>query len=473
MYCVKCKKKTNTTNEKLVTTSNNRTMKRGNCSVCGTTKTQFVKSSKGGSILNKMINSLPVEMHLLGHNFTGPGTKLNKRLNADLTPKEWSKPINRIDKAAYHHDICYLKNNDTETRNRVCDKNMLEEMKNIYNPSLRERMERGLVSTLIGTKKRFGWGVRKYGTGYIKKKKFTTLAEELHRPIKRKFKKRRVIVNGIDKIWAADLADLTAFKDYNDGYTFLLLVIDTFSKYGYLILLKNKKGETVADALKDIFEKRKPEKLWTDKGKEFYNKNVKDLVELYSTENEEKSSIAERWVRTIKEKMWKYFTDNNTYKYIDVLPDLVEDYNNTVHSSTKLTPKEASKKKNELTVWRNLYPDRYKKYNITPKFSVGDEVRITKKKKVFEKGYTTRWTEEIFTIKEIRDTNPITYILKDLNDKEIKGTFYEPELQKTEQQIYRIEKVIEKEKGRSFVKWKGYSDEFNSWVDNKDLIDLS
>ena len=170
MYCVKCRKKTNTTSEKLVTTTNNRTMKRGSCAVCGTTKTQFIANPKGEGILNRMINTLPVEMHLLGHNFTGPGTKLNKRLNADLTPKAWSKPINRIDKAAYHHDICYLKNNDTETRNRVCDKNMLEEMKNIYNPSLRERMERGLVSSLIGAKKRFGWGVRKYGTGYIKKK---------------------------------------------------------------------------------------------------------------------------------------------------------------------------------------------------------------------------------------------------------------------------------------------------------------
>ena len=281
----------------------------------------------------------------------------------------------------------------------------------------------------------------------IKKKKFTTLAEELHRPIKRKFKKRRVIVRGIDKIWAADLADMTVLSKENEGYRFLLLVIDTFSKYGYLIPLKDKKGETVADALKDIFKKRKPEKLWTDKGREFYNKDVKDLVELYSTENEEKSSIAERWIRTIKEKMWKYFTDNNTYKYIDVLPDLVEDYNNTVHSSTKLTPKEASKKKNVLTVWRNLYPDRFKKYDITPKFSVGDRVRITKKKKVFEKVYTTRWTEEIFTITEIQNTNPVTYKLADLQGEEIKGTFYEPELQKTEQQIYRIEKVIKKEKG--------------------------
>ena len=269
------------------------------------------------------------------------------------------------------------------------------------------------------------------------------------------------------------MADLSALSKVNDGHTFLLLVIDTFSKYGYLIPLKNKKGKTVADALKDIFKKRKPEKLWTDKGKEFDNENVKDLINLYHTENEEKSSIVERWVRTIKEKIWKYFTDNNTYKYIDVLPDLVEDYNNTVHSSIKLTPKEASKKKNELTVWRNLYPDRYKKYNITPKFSVGDKVRISKKKAVFEKGYTTRWTEEIFTITEIQNTNPVTYKLADLQGKEIKGTFYEPELQKTEQQIFRIEKVIKKEKGRSLVKWKGYSDKFNSWVDNKDLIDLS
>ena len=305
------------------------------------------------------------------------------------------------------------------------------------------------------------------------------LAEELHKPVKRKFRKRRVRVSGNNKIWAADLADMQAFAKYNNGNTFLLLVIDTFNKYGWIIPLKNKKGETMVKAFKTIFEEgRIPEKLWTDKGKEFYNKKMDNLrklydIELYSTENEEKSSIAERWIRTMKEKMFKYFTDNNTYKYIDQLPDLVEDYNNTVHSSTKLTPVEASKEKNELTVWRNLYPDRYKTSRLNPKFSKGDEVRITKKKKVFEKGYTTRWTEEIFTIKEIRETNPITYKLKDLQGEEIKGTFYEPELQKTEQQIFRIEKIIKKEKGKSLVKWKGYPDKFNSWVDNKDLIDLS
>ena len=138
---------------------------------------------------------------------------------------------------------------------------------------------------------------------------------------------------------------MTAFKNYNDGYTFLLLVIDMFSKYGWIIPLKDKKGITVAKELEELFKERKPDKLWTDRGTEFYNENVKDLVELYSTENEEKSSIVERWIRTMKEKIWKYFTDNNTYKYIDVLPDLVEYYNNTVHSSTKLTPIEGVKRK--------------------------------------------------------------------------------------------------------------------------------
>ena len=301
------------------------------------------------------------------------------------------------------------------------------------------------------------------------------LAEELHKPVKRKFRKRRVLVSGIDKIWAADLADMQALSKENEGYKFLLLVIDTFSKYGWIVPLKDKKGETIVKALKEIFKEsgRRPDKLWTDKGREFFNKDVRDLVYLYATENEEKSSIAERWIRTMKEKMFKYFTDNNTYNYINALPELVEDYNNTVHSSTKLTPTDASKEENELTVWRNLYPDRYKTSRLNPKFSVGDKVRITKKKKDFEKGYTARWTEEIFTIKEIRETNPITYKLEDLQGEEIEGTFYEPELQKTEQQIYRIEKIIKKEKGRSFVKWKGYSDKFNSWVDNKDLIDLN
>ena len=271
MYCVKSKKRTDTTNEQITTTKNNRHMKRGICIICGTTKTQFINAQKGGSLLNKFINNLPVEMHLPGHNFTGPGTKLNKRLKPDLTPKEWSKPVNRVDKAAYHHDICYLKNNDTATRNAVCDKIMLKELEGIYNPTIKEKMERGLDSSLIGTKARFGWGVDK--------KKAPTLAEELHKPIRRKFEKRRVLVNGIDRIWAADLVDMQAFSKFNRGIKYLLAVIDVFSKYGWLIPLKDKTGKSVASALKTIFKERKPEKMWVDKGKEFYNKDVKELID--------------------------------------------------------------------------------------------------------------------------------------------------------------------------------------------------
>jgi len=111
--------------------------------------------------LNDTINSLPFEMHLPGPNFTGPGTKLNKCLNPDMTPKARSKSINRVDKAAYHHDICYVKNKDTKTRNEKCDAEMLQERDGIYNPTLRERMGRGVVSKIIGTKKRFGMGLKK------------------------------------------------------------------------------------------------------------------------------------------------------------------------------------------------------------------------------------------------------------------------------------------------------------------------
>ena len=172
----------------------------------------------------------------------------------------------------------------------------IKELKGIYNPTLRERLDKSIVSKLIGTKVKFGMGVIK------------DLAEELHKPIRNKFKKRRVLVNGIDKIWAADLVDMQAFTKFNRGFKYLLAVIDVFSKYGWLIPLKDKTGKSVASALKTIFEERKPEKMWVDKGKEFYKKDVKDLIKLYSTENEEKSSVVERWIRTMKENVEIFFS---------------------------------------------------------------------------------------------------------------------------------------------------------------------
>ena len=161
MYCVKCKRSTGTNNIERVTSKNNRNMLRGTCEVCGKTKTQFIKANVGQGFANKLINSLPFEMHLPGHNFTGPGTKLNVRLNPDLTPKSFSKPINRVDDAAYRHDLCYARHRDTETRNSLCDKNMLAELKDVYNPTVREKFDKSLVEKIIGTKARFGWGLKK------------------------------------------------------------------------------------------------------------------------------------------------------------------------------------------------------------------------------------------------------------------------------------------------------------------------
>ena len=298
-----------------------------------------------------------------------------------------------------------------------------------------------------------------------------SLAEELHKPIRRKFKKRTVLVNVIDRIWAADLVDMQAFSKFNRGVNYLLAIIDVFSKYGWLIPLKDKTGKSVASALKTIFKERKPEKLWLDKGEEYYNKYVKDLIELFSTENKEQSSVVERWIRT-KEKMWKYFSANSRNVYINVLPDLVREYNNTRHSSIKMAPTKANKKENELRVWRNLYPDYPAIKDIKPKFSVGDRLRTSKKKKTFEKGYTTRWTEEIFTIAKVKRTSLVTYRIADLNGEEITDTFYEPELQKTSQELFRIEKVIKRGKKKSLTKWKGYSNDFHSWVDNKDIVNI-
>ena len=142
----------------------------------------------------------------------------------------------------------------------------------------------------------------------------------------------RVNENSIDEIWAADLIDLQAFSKNNNGIKYLLTVIDIFSKFVSIVPLKRKTGQEVANAFSRILKERRPSKTWVDRGREFYNKGVQKLVELYSTENEEKSCVIERCNRTIKEKLFKYFSDNNTRKFVDVLNLLVGQYNNTSHS---------------------------------------------------------------------------------------------------------------------------------------------
>ena len=268
------------------------------------------------------------------------------------------------------------------------------------------------------------------------------------------------------------------FSKWNKGYKYLLMIIDVFSKFGWIVPLKNKTGETVAAAFKNILNGgRIPKFIWTDKGKEFYNKNMKKLLDLhkitlYSTENEEKSSVVERWNRTIKNKMWKRFTQQSSTHYLNMLPEILDEYNNQKHRSIKMSPIDASKKKNEGIVYYNLF-GHIKPIATKPKFEVGDKVRISKyKRKLFDKGYTPNWTEEIFLISKVLNTNPHTYEITDLQGELITGSFYEQELLKTNQNKFRIEKVIRKDnkKKMALVKWSGYKT--NSWVPIKDLEKL-
>ena len=186
-------------------------------------------------------------------------------------------------------------------------------------------------------------------------------------------------------------------------------------------------------------------------------KDYRNSIEIYSTHNEGKSVIAERFVRTLKNKIYKYMTSISKNVYIDKLDDIVNEYNNTYHRKIKLKP---------IDVKGNTYIDFGKDVNDKDsKIKVGDHVRISKYKNSFAKGYTPNWSEEVFVIKEIKNAAPWTYVINDLNGEEIIGTFYENELQNTNQEESKIEKVIEKKGDKSYVKWKGYDNSFNICID--------
>ena len=142
--------------------------------------------------------------------------------------------------------------------------------------------------------------------------------------------------------------------------------------------------------------------------------------------------------------MYKYLTANNTYTYINALKAMLKKYNNTIHSSIQMKPKDAALKENTIDVYNALYED-YKPIFPYNKFDIGDKVRISRKKKTFEKGYTPNWSEELFVIDKQLDTSPVIYSLKDLKGENIEGSFYEPELQKSSQEVFRIESVLKQD----------------------------
>ena len=297
----------------------------------------------------------------------------------------------------------------------------------------------------------------------------------LHKPVKYKFPRRKIIVGGIGHQWQADLVDVSRLSKYNTDIKFLLTCIDVFSRKAWVIPLRDKSGSTLLAAFQSISDTL-PKRIQTDKGTEFLNRKVqtwlKDRgVHFFTTENEDiKASLVERFNRTLKSKLWRYFTKNDTLSYLTVLQDIVDTYNHTPHRSIGMAPVDVNDK-TLGRVWLRLYGDSPSDYK-TPDLEAGDSVRISKARRAFKKGYLPQWTEEIFIISKTQNTQPPTFRLKDWNGEEIEGSFYAQELQKIDKSdnVYRIERVLKEEKNRIFVKWLGYPDSFNSWVLKKDLV---
>ena len=282
--------------------------------------------------------------------------------------------------------------------------------------------------------------------------------------MRRRFRSRCVVVGGPNQQWQADLVDVSRLKKTNDGTTFLLTVIDMFSKRAWCIPLKNKSAVSLVAAFAPLLGNKAPITLQTDKGSEFLNRVLQKLLKEYgvhhfTTHNEEtKASIVERFNRTLKTRMWRYFTKIQSVRYIDVLHDFVRCYNNTFHRAIGMAPYEVNAT-NQEEVWQRLYG--HESVGI-PKYRVGDCVRISKAKRQFKKGYMANWSEELFTIVDAR----------------LAGTFYEPELYKvvvSKYKTYRIEEILRwrNKRQEAFLKWFGWPAAFNSWVDAKTLVNYS
>ncbi|XP_061190340.1 uncharacterized protein LOC133198230 [Saccostrea echinata] len=336
------------------------------------------------------------------------------------------------------------------------------------------------------------------GMGKIKKFLQNQDAYSLQKKVRRKgFKRRRVVVQGIDYQWEADLADVQNLSEYNDGINFLLVIVDVFSRYLWVRPLKDRKAKSVMDAFKDVFQgSRRPKALRTDKGSEFYNRllqrYLKDQgIKIFYALNETKANFAERYIQTLKKRLYRYFTHLQKYKYSDILQDVVQSINDTPNRSLNGRTPASVTKANEEEVRLDAYLVRRRKATQVPQvkksnkskkrlpytFKIGDQVRITHLRRPFQRDYDQTYTEEIFVIRDrwVSQGIPI-YKLKDLTDDPIQGTFYASELQKVlkdDDTIWRIDKILRKRKVRGkeevLVRWLGWPKKFDSWIPKGDI----
>lgn len=307
----------------------------------------------------------------------------------------------------------------------------------------------------------------------------------LYKPRHKKFKRRKTIARSLHDNWQIDLADMTHVSRYNDNMNFILTCIDVLSRMAFAKPVRRKTGKDVAKALEDIFIENgvHPRIIQGDQGNEFFNRDVGEVlnkykIKLYFVSSDVKASLIERWNRTLKMRMTKWFHKANTFRYIDKLDDLVDAYNSSRHSVTNMKPIDVTKD-NENELRERLYFDQFP-LKAKFKYDKGATVRITRVKGTFEKSTTSpNFTQEHFIIIERRATNPVTYRLKSENGEILVGNFYEQELQEikppSDDKEYQVDILATKKRGKKTfykVHYRGYPSSLDEWIEKKQLVKL-
>ena len=301
------------------------------------------------------------------------------------------------------------------------------------------------------------------------------LSDELNKGVIDKFESKKVFVNHIDEIYSCDLVDMVKYSKVNKGYKYIFTNIYIFSKYAWAFPIKLKTIKEIKCCFQKIFKERKPSYIWSDQESAFLSKEMLKIfednnVKIYYTFSNLKAVFIERFNRSLRELMMKEFVKNNNTIWYNILPKLIKFYNNRYNRRIKMKPIDVTKS-NEKYIKGNFYT--YDKINKIPKFKVNDLVRISlKRRELFDKpSGNIKWSEELFKIHSIHKLNVITYKIKDLNDEVVKGIFYEKELQKTKNTSdeYIIEKILKTKGNQIYFKWRGYSNNFNSWIDKNSV----
>lgn len=304
----------------------------------------------------------------------------------------------------------------------------------------------------------------------------------LFKSVRRKFKRLRTIPSGLNTDWQADLMHFQSISRKNSGMKYLLVCVEVLSRFLYVEPVRSKKSSDMIEAFEKIFKRCSslPWRLYSDSGLELCAKQMRDYFKKKTIQKIEAkthpilhATMVERANRTIRDKMKRFFCENNTYRWVDSIQDLVHSINNSIHSTTKMTPANVNSK-NAEELYHRLYGTVEKEEK--PKFKVGDTVRVEQRRRFFTKKNQNTFTDQIFIIKKVLDSRkPVVYVLEDLQNAELEGYFYRQELCPVSlNTTFRIEKVLRSRlrnnKREYFVKLKGYNDSFNQWVFKEDLV---